>query len=310
MSEYTSKYPNDVLHTQKHYIMLQRFVNNEIQERFPHIDSFISKSHWIVELEESNHTATRIANYTSCPVGDVTCAEVFAFQKLIVGPLHLMHKEDLSQRLKGADSQLATRISSNIWTEAPRFDAAVHLRNQFPHFEQSVHADDPKYHEMVQSWLRSDECDVIFRMMRDKLVETFSKMGDHITRMHTNYTVFVAADNEIVKNAFRSYLSSSSSLHLTVVSAASDGVMHIGACSDCHSEQTIRNLAYDWYLMSLSNYFLFWRIGGSTFPSTYSLTAAALAGGTHCEGELCLSQTRQVLALIGRSPNFYWRIPF
>ena len=308
MSEYASKYPKDEVHTQKHYLMIGRFVKNTIQERFPNIDSYVSKSNWIVELEQSNHTASRIANYTSCPVGDVNCAEVFAFQQLIVGPIHTIHKEDFIQRLRGGDPQLALNIVSKVWTQAPRFDAAVHLRNQFPHFEQLVDADDPKYQEVVQSWLRSDECVIIFRMILDKLIETFSKSDDRVTRSHTNYSVFVAADNEIVKNAFGIYLSSSTGLHFTVVSAASDGVMHIGTCSDCHSEQTVRNLAYDWYLMSLSNFFLFWRIGGTPMSSTYSITAAVLAGGSICQGEICLSQTREKLALIGRSPNVYWRI--
>ena len=306
LSEFTSKYPNEAVQSQKHYIILERFLKNQVHERYPNIDSFMSKSNWILDLEESNQTASRIANYTSCPKGDVLCAEIFAFQKLIVGPLHPTHREDFIHRVQCGDPQLSEDIVSYKWTEAPRFDAAVHLRNQFPHFEQQVHADDAKYQQAVQLWLSSSECSLIFRMMLDKLIETFSKHDDRITRSRTNYSIFVATDNEMVKHAFTSYLSASSSLHFNVVSAASDGVMHIGTCKDCRSEQTVRSLAYDWYLMSLSKSFLLWRLGGTAATSTYSSTAATMAGGTYCGNGICLRQTRQVLALIGRSPAHYW----
>lgn len=307
MSKYAHKYPDDVLHTKKHYVMVQRFLNNKIDERFPNIDSYVSKSNWILEFEDSNRTASRIANHTSCPLGDIPCAEVFAFQRLIIGPFYSKHRSDFMRRLQGVDPTFAMKIVNSSWAEAPRFDAAVHFRNQFPHFERNIDANDPKYQEKVQSWLNDIECGILFRMIKDKLTELFTVNTDRSTRMHTNYTVFVAADNEMVKNAFRSYLSTSQGIHFNTVSAASEGIMHYGLCDECRSEQVIRNLSYDWYLLSLSKAFLSWRVGGTSFTSTYLDSAASLADAAHPSNETSGKHMKPKFAVVGHIPNYFWK---
>ena len=306
LSRFAATYPNDAVHTQKHFQILQRFLNNDIHERFPNIDSFINKSHWILEYEKSNHTASQIADYTSCPLGDIGCAEAFALKRLIVGPFYPSHGGDFIQRLQGVDGEYAFKLTNISWIESPRFNAAIHFRNQFPHFERRVDVDDPQYQKKVESWLNGSECKAIFQMMREKLVEMFSIQSNRTSRQHTIVTVFVAADNEMVKHAFRSYLTSSRSIHFNTVYSSSDGIMHYGTCSKCRTEQVIRSLSYDWYLLSLSKVFLSWRNGGVLLTSTYLCSAAALAAGTRQDDLSLTKDPNSRYVLVGHAPHLHW----
>ena len=130
----------------------------------------------------------------------------------------------------------------------------------------------------MSDWLASEECASVFKLIKDMLLTHFPLEQDASTDIirtsrNGNYTIFIAGDNERVKEELGKYLQSSThTLHfqvLMIVTSNGEGILHIGAEEHTHDEDVMKTLAFDWYLISLSRLVLGWRLGGATLQSTF-----------------------------------------
>lgn len=77
------------------------------------------------------------------------------------------------------------------------------------------------------------------------------------------------------------YLEATPAVKLSVFSARSEGIVHIGAEAHTHDENVMKSLAFDWYLLSLANVVLGWRLRGTVMQSTF-LHSAQRMGTIRC----------------------------
>lgn len=300
--------------TYKHFHLLRHFEGSEIQEQFVRFDSYNPKSDWIAGLETSNGTASVVAMVSGCALADVTCAERFALRSLFVGPLHESIDEVLVTQRNGSFDVLEWEraIAQLTWENVPRIDAAIHLRNQFKHFERRVELSDPAYRQEVSDWLASEEKKVLFEMLGRKLVEELTAT-DYCggNGGAGTYTVFIAGDNDEVKQALKRYVEANVSLPIAVlITNSTTGLMHIGSAKHTHSPSVMRSLSLDWYpdwyIISLCNVVIGWRIRGSRLQSTF-LHSAQRMGVMRCEHkEGMTTMGSRGLSLQERKAGLHW----
>jgi hypothetical protein len=85
---------------------------------------------------------------------------------------------------------------------SPRLDVAIHLRAQFHHFEQQTDINDPEYRREVSEWLNSTECRDVFGHMKNQLLENIKLYHSSERKSTDPLYVYLASDNEDVKDAF------------------------------------------------------------------------------------------------------------
>lgn len=138
----------------------------------------------------------------------------------------------------------------------------------------------------VSVWLASAERATLFDMLGRKLVAELTA-SDYCggNGGAGTYTVFIVGDNEEVKRALKEYVIANVSLPMAVLTTNSaEGLVHIGDAEHSHSRRVMQALAFDWYVISLCNVVLGWRLGGSTLQSTF-LHSAQRMGVEKCRGE-------------------------
>jgi hypothetical protein len=199
-------------------------------------------------------------------------------------------------------------VAEQDWRNATRFDAGVHLRNQFSHFERKSQLDDPAYMQEVAEWLSSEECSHVFSMIRDLLISHLTSEAMYGTSPKYRFTVFVAGDNDVVKKALRQYLETTSGITFAIVTVPSNGIVHIGAESHAHEEDVLKTLSLDWYLLSLCNTVLGWRIGGTNMQSTFLHSAQRMGSYvvTNCSDTSEVPSTGFVLERNSRTQTLIW----
>lgn len=229
---------------------------------------------------------------TGCAIGDVGCAERYAYQKLVVGPFKNASKiaPRLIPQIKGLPDSMRKAILNLPWQYAARLDVTLHLRNQFSYFENEMDPSHATAQEEVQTWLKSPECAAVFHHMaeaaRHKIAQHLSHKTEstaHLSHIDSVY-VYVAGDSEAVKQALRLYLMQYDQLSNTtmrVVTVHSPGIYHIKGhdqIRECCGGLGLTYLVLDWYLMSLSNVIYAWRKGGTKGYSTFIGTARKISG--------------------------------
>jgi hypothetical protein len=98
-------------------------------------DGYMPASEWWVYY---NGTAQCIKRITGCELGDISCTERHALQRLIRGPFKSTLTVKEEQRLVGLPMHIKHAILTLPHNYAPRIDLAVHLRTQFHHFEEQT----------------------------------------------------------------------------------------------------------------------------------------------------------------------------
>ena len=273
---------------------------------------FIAQSDWWVYF---NYTAQCVSKITGCDLGDVSCAERHAFQRLIRGPFRASYTAREEARVHGVPDNVRHAILTLPHAYAPRFDAAIHIRAQFHHFENQVDVNDPAYKKEVHDWIQT-EGQSVFREMELKLLAELGHDDNHRANasMHHGVTsptagrnnasdpiyVYLAGDNEEVKEAFVAMLEQRRNSSSTSGGGGGGGgsipsydirVMRMDASSIYHVKNLARlknatnnegvfDLVFDWYALSLSNKIFAWRKGSSGLISTFSQSASRVSGTT------------------------------
>jgi len=120
-----------------------------------------------------------VAKITGCDQEDAFCHDRYALQRLVRGPFYKNVVGPAEERrMVGVPANLRHAMISLPHAYAPRLDAAIHLRTQFPSFEQSVGSDDGdrwlKAVKFRDEWLNSTELDCgqqLFKIIADRLLE-------------------------------------------------------------------------------------------------------------------------------------------
>jgi hypothetical protein len=95
-------------------------------------DGYMPASEWWVYY---NGSAQCIKRLTGCVLGDISCTERHALQRLVRGPFKASLTSTQEERLVGLPKNIKHAILNLPHHYAPRIDLAVHMRTQFHHFE-------------------------------------------------------------------------------------------------------------------------------------------------------------------------------
>jgi hypothetical protein len=247
-----------------------------------------SKSDWWVWFNTTVHCISRI---TGCDLGDVMCAERHAYQRLIRGPFKAEFTAKEDERIHGVPDHIKHALLSLPHAYAPRLDIAVHLRTQFDHFEKQTHHDDPAFKKEVSDWLNSTERVAVFQSMKEKIFEAFASLRPSIAidaiKIPVDYDpvlIYLAADNEEVKDAFNDYLLQ---FHvqktINIMKVDTISVYHVknfAHFKKATNNEGLLDLVFDWYALSLANVIFAWRKGGTNMISSFVHSAQKLSGTT------------------------------
>jgi hypothetical protein len=119
------------------------------------------------------------------------------------------------------------------------------------------------------------------------------RVKDHVKQLRPNESsiadsdpvyIYLAADNEEVKDHFYHYLLSSNytaPIQIMKVDAASiHHVKNFNVFKKHTNNEGVLDLVFDWYALSLANTILAWRKGGTSMLSTFVHSAQKLSGTT------------------------------
>ena len=244
-------------------------------------DGYMPASEWWVYYNGSSQCIERL---TGCEKGDISCTERHAFQRLVRGPFKssLLTVKD-EERLIGLPPHIKHAILSLPHNYAPRVDLAVHLRSQFHHFEELTDINDPKYKKEVQDWLNSTEGAMVFKDLDFLVNDLISDRPKVVKNKAAVVYLYLASDNEEVKEAFADYLLKKHPTY-KVLRVKSKFIVHIKNMAKLKSatdNEGIFDLLFDWYALTLSDLIVAWRRGGgggSHIVSTFVHSAQRVSG--------------------------------
>lgn len=241
-------------------------------------DGYKDQSGWYKDLYYSHEFVNNcLRSITGCNDGDIRCHDRHAYQQLVRGPFRSSDK--LHKRLNDDMISMPENIKQALLTMQheyiPHFDGGLHLRCQFQHFEWLVGEDDllwPKYRLEIQSFMNST-ADDLFTVLENKLLEEFPRMNQQSSRQEElgNYNdsklhIYVASDNEVVKEAFAQRLfnkySNTTSIIRIHINESTSHVVHsknLAYVRDSNNHTGMIDLVIDWYALSLSNKIFAWR---------------------------------------------------
>eukprot|EP01039_Chlorochromonas_danica_P009611 gene9611-10626_t len=240
-----------------------------------------------------------IANITGCQQGDIGCAERVAFQRLLLGPfLHLERVIPWTEEsVEGLSRGMKQAILTLPREYVPRLDMAVHLRNQFRYFEHEMDITHPEAKAEVAQWLNSTECHEVFDHLANEVLRRYQEsttssprhqqQNHHHHHNHHNqdFLLFITADSEEVKFAFQRFLQKKlpSRSSLRTVTIRTGGTYHVKGTERFSTDGQNKSLFFlvlEWYLLTLCDITLAWRMGGTRGTSTFVGSARKVAG-TH-----------------------------
>jgi len=283
-------YSSEILHANQFYSSLTS--HDIMSKTIVRESGYTLKSDWWA----SNKTlAECISRVTGCFIGDIMCGERYSLKKLIRGPFMSNYSDIAQKYLLGAPLSFKHALASLPQSHAPRIDVSIHLRNQFHHFENEVDVNDPAYVKEVTEFLTGSDCTIVFQNMVMELVQKLKEIRE--TTSHNNgggltisatdperqMHVYIAADNQQVKEAFVQHLARSEEL-----TPFNPFLMRFNSTKIVHIKDTIKfkddthislvNIVFDWYAMSLSDNILAWRRAFTAGISSFVFTAQKLSG--------------------------------
>jgi len=186
-------------------------------------------------------------SHSSC----LFCFDCIA-QKSLQNLFHRRFKSEIinifSSRLVGPDNSTKMFMLSSSIQESPKFDAGIHLRNQFSYFENEQN---PSQHlKEIQLYIQSEYTQKLFQNIVMKLKKSIPLRG----------SVYVSSDNEQVKRVLCNKLQY---LGYNVYRIRSDeGIYHSkdsARISNIKNKMEYFDLAIDWRGLVLSNILMTWR---------------------------------------------------
>jgi hypothetical protein len=278
----------------KHGDFIKYMENNKVIDA-PVISAvgYQSKTDWYVWFNTTVHCVSKI---TGCDLGDVMCAERHAYQRLIRGPFKSGFTEKEEKRISGVSDSMKHALLTLPHSYAPRLDIAIHLRLQFYHFENQVDPSNAEYKKEVSEWMNSSECSAVYQAMYNRIKDRISDIrsnpagGNADTAVTTVSNdpvyIYLAADNQEVKNHLSEFLlshSSDFSVKIHIMKVDSHSIHHVKNWAvfkkNTNNEGTL-DLVFDWYALSLANELYAWRKGGTNMLSTFVHSAQKLSGTT------------------------------
>ena len=260
-----------------------------------------------------NHTTYCVKKITGCDLGDVSCADRYAYQRLVRGPFKTSLTDKEEKRIYGVPAHIKHAILTLPHAYAPRLDAAIHIRAQFHHFEQQADVNNPEYKKEVNEWLNSSECQLVFEALETKVIQhtletrnlteandiymknnplalsnsNNSNTNTSIEVKHINSEpiyIYLAGDNEDVKDAFAHAIESKyKHILLNLMRVETSGVVHaknMAKMKQLSDNEGVMDLIFDWYALTLANHIFAWRKGGTTMLSTFVHSAQRVSGST------------------------------
>jgi hypothetical protein len=246
--------------------------NREINEPVVRASGYQPKSDWWLWY---NTTLYCVKKLTGCDLGDVSCTERHAFQRLIRGPFKSSLTDKEEKRIIGIPDNFKHAILTVPHAYAPRLDFAIHLRNQFHHFEGGEKGDNPDFVNEVKQWLDGQECKDIF----DSLLNMIIGRMDEIRPPSASITIatepkqqqmqqqqqqqpeetkeapffmYLAADNAQVKHALSEKIANHSRTQgrLHVMQLNASHIYHVKNYATLKKEtnnEGLMDLVFDWY---------------------------------------------------------------
>jgi hypothetical protein len=208
-----------------------------------------------------------------------------AYQRLIRGPFKASLTASEERRISGVPDHIKHAILTLPHSYAPRLDAAIHIRAQFTGFEKLYDVADPDYQKEVSDWLSSPECASVFSNLQSKLFETLEeeRKAQNLTDSDPSY-VYLASDNEEIKNNFTAVLRSTPSrFEIKIMRVQSKFIQHVKSLNKMKkatNNEGSLDLIFDWYSLSLANIVLAWRKGSTSMVSTFVHSAQRVSGTT------------------------------
>jgi hypothetical protein len=265
-----------------------------------HVDGYLPHlTPWYLYLNNNTKAAVDcLAKITGCARGnDISCVSRYALQSWIRGPFVSSFTDVEMQRIKGIPPYVMNGLLTLPHSYAPRMDVGIHLRIQFSSFEQGLSASSTAYKKEVRDWLEAPLADHIFKVFETELLQKLDEakdpavvsqdyVGNEVRDLEKDpYLVYVAADNQEVKEAFVDYLKSEKSpvskvKNLFLMFTDAKEIVHIKNINNVKTltaGEGILDLAFDWYALSLSNVILNYRTGGKLL-STFVHSAAWTSG--------------------------------
>jgi hypothetical protein len=262
------------------------------------VGGYMSKSDWWVWF---NGTVHCVAKLTACDLGDVMCAERHAYQRLIRGPFKSKFTAQEEVRIRGIPHNIKHALLTLPHAYAPRLDIAVHLRVQFAHFEKQVDIQNQDYKREVAEWINSTECQHVFQAMKERVIEHIKELSDRRKSSQQQQQqqqpifIYLAADNEEVKDAFEHVLNATLLQHypnninheptmtqrLLIMKVETTSIAHVKdyqKFNELTNQEGLLDLVFDWYALSLANVVFAWRKGSTTLLSTFVHSAQKVSG--------------------------------
>jgi hypothetical protein len=236
------------------------------------------KSDWWHNFRNLSHCVVKLSG---CTLGDVTCSERFALQTLVPGPFASSALPVLRSSVEGLPDGHLLSLFRLPHEYAPRFDVAVHIRNQFKSFESGNYSD---VDEEAARWLETADateyCDKLLLHMQTFLDKAQIKRHQPTYDVwNGSLAVYVTADNSVVKAHVAQLLRQRLTQHSTLfVMIANATVSHVKHASGAEAASSIAHAVFDWYALSLSDVVITYRKelkGASTF-----VWSAARVSGT------------------------------
>jgi hypothetical protein len=266
---------------------LHKYISKKAGEHFPMMQTagYQPGSDWWVYI---NGTADCVAKISGCAIGDVRCADQFAYQRLIRGPFKEIPQMDTAfdQRILGLRTTVKRAIQKFPHYLAPRVDIAIHMRNQFDSFEGFEHTSSKKFQKEPLRWLNSSESRSVFNLLKIQL----TKEGKNIKGGLSEATIYLAGDNEIIKTALREKLERDLGLNVAVIQTKSVG--HYRTKNNAGDEENLINLMIDWYFLTLANVIYTYRKNGVNMVSTFVHSAQSVSG-TYQSGSRLISLAKR-----------------
>lgn len=161
------------------------------------------------------------------------------------------------------------------------------------HFENHANISDPGFLHEVGTWLNSSECKDVFNAMEGKISElaidirkkeALEKKTSDSKQIDPVY-VYVASDNEIVKQTFAAKILANPTLAplINIMRVESKHIYHVKNINRLKKEtknEGLMDLVFDWYSLSLANHVLAWRKGSTNMVSTFVHSAQRVSGTT------------------------------
>ena len=213
-----------------------------------HPKGFQEKSEWW--LHNSTLLDCMHREIPECKRADLACVIKKSFVELMPGPFQTKFRSKMS--VTGDEERIDAMFSQPL-VDVPRYDASLHLRVQFSHFENHTDPNDPVFVQYVHEYLQKTQTKSLFNNVVKRLEYMLMPDG-HNSSHDESFSVYIASDSEIVKRALSDLLETNGYI---VTLAHSEGVKHsnIGHAHDIGTFYAF----YDWLSIANSDRMLAWR---------------------------------------------------